>query len=61
MKAIEVKKGDKVLYIGEESIVIEPRLNDVLIELSDGSTRAVSYSQIKKYEPEQIDMEKQGS
>jgi hypothetical protein len=53
MKAIEVKKVDKVdkvVFDDQQCEVMEKSLNDVLIRFNDGSQRIVSYSQIEKYE-----------
>lgn len=61
MKAIEVKRGDKVLYNGDKCIIVATRLNHVLVKSENGSIKTASYSQIEKYEPKQIDREKQGS
>lgn len=52
MKAIEVNKGDKVLFEDEIVTVQLTGLNHVTIRLSTGEQRIVSYSQIQKYEPE---------
>lgn len=54
MKAIEVKKGIRVFYRGEIVTVFSTQLNTATVELSCGAKEIVSYSQIKKYEPEQI-------
>lgn len=59
MKAIEVKKGDRVFYKKELVTVFSTRLNTVEIQLSCGAKQTVSYSQIEKYEPEQIKQQKQ--
>jgi|GEM_PF-4013205 len=50
MKAIEVKKGDKVWYRCELAVVISCSLNTVNIKRSSGIEETVSYSQIEKHE-----------
>lgn len=54
MKAIEVKKGQTVVYNGEKWNVKECGLNHLIIINSEKQQRITSYSQIEKYEPEQI-------
>lgn len=53
MKAIEVKKGDRVLYHGSAHEVVKTMLNSAVIKCSKGYKISVSYSQIEKYEQEQ--------
>lgn len=52
MKAIEVKKGDKVLYKGKIVEVHTVGLNSVTIKFESGLFQRVCYSQIDKYEQE---------
>lgn len=59
MKAIEVRSKDKVLYNGSVHEVVKTMLNSVVIKCSKGYKTNVSYSQIEKYEPTQIEQQKQ--
>jgi hypothetical protein len=52
MKAIEVKKGDKVVFEDLIWIVQGKSLNAVILTDEKGQQRIVSYSQIEKYEQE---------
>lgn len=52
MKAIEVKKGDRVIYNGDVCHVVKTMLNKVKIINTQGTETIVSYSQIEKYEQE---------
>lgn len=50
MKAIEVKKGDKVIYKETICTVINCMLNKVVIKCLKYGQIKVGYSQIDKYE-----------
>jgi hypothetical protein len=56
MSPSEVKSGMEVTYKKLKAFVVTPFLNFVVIEMSDGEQNRikVNYSQIEKYEQEQI-------
>lgn len=58
MKAIEVKRGDKVRREGEKVTVIHKHLNCVIVEDVKGYLYELSYQQIEKYEQTQINKKK---